>query len=195
MAVNLAQAGLSALTCEPDYCTAGAALTAGTLYLSQIEFEPRGALLPASIFAAVSTAGGGAGTGSFMGIYNCFQLNTPEFGALSPVAAGTRLAQTADVGNTLTAGWAAQALTYLPGIGELPPGFYWLAIVTNEATTQPTVSQGTGAGAVSIPNLGLGATAMRYATNGTGLTSLPATITVASNVATNARPLCLGLSL
>jgi hypothetical protein len=198
MPLNLATAGLSALTEDTAVAAAGSALTAGTLYLNRVDFEVGGSLLPPSIFAAVGAAGVGASTGSFMGVYNCATLNTPELGALSPVAAGTRVAQTADLGAAIAAGWGPTAggvpLVWATGFGELPTGQYWLAILVNQATTQPVIAQGTGGGTAALANLSAAAANKRYATNGTGLTTLPATITVASNADTNARPLCMGLA-
>jgi hypothetical protein len=192
MTVNYQQAGLSCLTLEPDGSAAGTALTAGTLYLSRVSFEAGGALLPASIYAGCSTAGGGTATQSFMGVYNCAALATAEVGTLSPIAAATRLAVTANIPG-VAAGWAPQALTYLTGLGELPPAEYWLAILVNETTTQPIIVGG-AAGAL-VPNFGQTTVNLRYATAGTGLTALPATIVPANIVSTNARALCMGLSL
>jgi hypothetical protein len=192
MTVNLQQAGLSCLTLEPDASGPGAAVTAGTIYLSRVSFESGGALLPASIYAACSTAGGGTATQSFMGVYNCATLNSPEIGALSPITVATRLAVTANIA-AVAAGWAPQALTWLTNLGEIPPGEYWLALLTNETTTQPTIVGGTPG--VLTPNFGLLTTNLRYATAGTGATALPATITTTNIVSTNAKPLCMGLSL
>jgi hypothetical protein len=192
MGVNYQQAGISALTMDPDGSAAGTALTAGTIYLARFSFEAGGSLLPANIFAACSTAGGGSSTTSFMGVYNCNTLATPEIGALSPIAAATRLAVTANIA-AVAAGDAMQALTWLTGLGELPPGEYWAAILTNESTTQPTIVGGSTLSLV--PNFGATTTGLRYATAGTSQTSLPATITPANIVSTNARALCMGLSL
>jgi hypothetical protein len=194
---DASNAGLSAFSFDPALCAAGSALTAGTIYLSEVWYETGGSLLPASVYAAVGTAGGGSSAASFMGVYNVQPISNVESQNVAggtPIVAGTRLAVTANI-PALAVGFLPQALTWLSGFGELPTGLYWIATVVNETTTQPTIAQGTGGGNVALPNLNLAAASMRAAVNGTGATSLPANLTVASNTATGARPLCVGLSL
>lgn len=190
MPVNYQQAGLSCLTFDPEEVNATTAVTAATLYLNRVSFESGGSLLPPNIYAGVTTAGTGSAGGSFLAVYNCSVLATPEIGALSPIAAGTRLAITAELG-LLAAGWVANALTWLPGLGELPPGEYWLAAVFNNGTTQPAIANAGLAANVALPNLGLTGAALRYATLGA---TAAATIVAANAISTNAKPLLMGLS-
>lgn len=192
MAVNLAQAGLSCITFDPEAANTAQSgvLTAATLYLNRVSFEQGGSLLPASIYVGIATAGSVC-TGTFCAVYNCSTLSTPEVGALSPIAAGTRLAITADLGATPAAGWAPQALTWLPGFGELPTGDYWLAFCCASATTVPAVAGAGVTANVLLPNLGLTLGNLRYAVNGA---TAAATLTIASNTSAAARPLLMGLA-
>ncbi|EFL29402.1 collagen triple helix repeat domain protein [Streptomyces himastatinicus ATCC 53653] len=72
---------------------------------------------------------------------------------------------------------AAQALT----AGE----FYWVGMVFNAAGA-PTLTRGSGwTGVDAAANLGLTAATYRFATNGTGRTALPSSITPGSNSGTD----------
>lgn len=72
---------------------------------------------------------------------------------------------------------AAQALT----AGQ----FYWVGMVFN-ASGAPTLTRGSGwTGVDAAANLGLTAATYRFATNGTGRTALPASITPGSNLGTD----------
>lgn len=72
-------------------------------------------------------------------------------------------------------GVITQALSAPQALG---PGFYWIALLFN-GTTPPTVAS--AANNLTNANTGLTAATYRWATNGTGTTSLPATITPSSN--------------
>lgn len=67
----------------------------------------------------------------------------------------------------------------------LSAGSYcWVGLLFN-ASVSPTLTRGSGwTGVDTAANLGLTAATLRFATNGTGLTALPASITPASNVGT-----------
>lgn len=154
--------GLLAATSTLD----GAALTvtpvAGTVYL--LKCQVRQSFTWTTMNYVVTTAGSGASTGSFVGLYN---------------SAGTLLTGSADIGANLAAGGTfATALTTPQALAA--GTFVWATFVCNLATTQPalraesTTSNGT-------VNLGLAASALRVATNGTAQTSLPASITPSSN--------------
>ena len=140
-------------------------LIAGTVYLAKIPVRSPFAIT--NIAYIVRTAGLGASTGSFVGVYN---------------PSGTLLSTSADIGaNLLTAGDYSTALSTPQSaatIGAL--AFIWVAVVVNLATTQPTWNAWAST-TFTIPNLGLTAATMRSGTAGTGLTSLPASITPASN--------------
>jgi hypothetical protein len=63
--------------------------------------------------------------------------------------------------------------------------FYWVGLVFN-ASVPPTLTRGSGwTGVNTAANLGLAASAYRFATNGTGRTALPSSITPASNTGTD----------
>ena len=65
-----------------------------------------------------------------------------------------------------------------------PVGRYYAAFLVN-GTTSPTFR--TSASTVALPNLGLAAGTLRYATFSSGLTALPASFSMASMVVTNAQ--------
>ena len=60
----------------------------------------------------------------------------------------------------------------------LGPGFYWAALMFN-GTTPPVVA--TAPNNLTNANAGLSAASYRWATNGTGTTALPASVTPSSN--------------
>jgi len=152
-----------------------ALLTAGTVYLARLQV--RQAVTITNICAILSTAGVGASTGSFAGLYN---------------PAGTLLSGSADVGATLTgaAGLITMPLSTPQAVAA--GSFVWAALVQNLATTQATLARNTGA-AVQF-NAGLTAATFRWAVNGTGLSSLPGSITPASNVTAGSNVFWAGAS-
>jgi len=91
---------------------------------------------------------------------------------------GTSAAASLDSKVTST-GVITQPLTAPVSLG---PGFYWTALMFN-GTTPPTVA--TAPNSLTNANTGLTAAFYRWATNGTGTTALPASITPASNVLTS----------
>lgn len=151
--------------------------TAGTLYL--VKQPVRSGFTLTNIAYSVRTAGVGASTGSFVGAYS----NT-----------GTLLGQSADIGaNLVSANAYITALTAAVSsgtIGALP--FFWYALLTNLATTQPTMNIWAAA-TFTIPNIGLVAATMRAGTNGTALAALPGSITPASGTP-GGSPLWFGAS-
>ena len=78
-------------------------------------------------------------------------------------------------GKVTSTGVITQALA---GPQSLGPGFYWVALLFN-GTTPPVVAS--AANNLTNSNTGLTAAFYRWATNGTGTTALPATITPSSN--------------
>src|SRR5688572_3510919 len=63
--------------------------------------------------------------------------------------------------------------------------FYWVALLFNASAT-PTLTRASGStGVEAAANIGYTAATLRFATNGSSLTALPATITPASNVGTD----------
>lgn len=154
--------GAAAWTFDPAIIGSGKAGTAQTLYLAAL-YIPR-PLTATKLFWGISSAttGSGATAGqNFVGLYD---------------ATGARLASVGVDARIGTSGLFTETIST-----AITPGQYWVAFLIN-ATTMPAIYRGGDQNATLI-NFNLGAPAMRYATNGTGLTALPATITPASNVA------------
>lgn len=139
--------------------------TAGTLYLNKVQI--RHDMTWTNVWFAVSTAGAGASTGSYVGLYN---------------SSGTLLSGSADIGSDLTVNGTYHIALTTPQV--LAAGtFVWVAFLCNLATTQPTLSG--WASTQATANVNLSAANLRCAVNGTGLTSLPATIAPSSNSGNN----------
>lgn len=139
----------------------GTAVTAGTLYLMKMAI--RYALTFTNVQFYVTSAGAGASTGSFVGLYN---------------SSGTLLSGSADTAGSLTgSGGKTVALTSAQSLSA--GTFVWIAFLCNLATTQPSLAH--SASTIGLINLGQGNSTLRVATNGTGLTALPSTITPSSN--------------
>lgn len=157
--------GLLAASASLDGISSSQTITAGDVYLAKIPI--RYALTLSTLYVVVSTAGAGASSGSFCGLYS---------------SAGTRLTASADLGTALNSLGVAQLTLTTPQ--PLAAGsFVWAAIVVNLATTQPALR--TYANNVTgLANLNLTAATARAAVNGTGQTALPASITPAANVIT-----------
>ena len=153
---------------DPSALTSTNILIAGTLYL--VKLPIRTAMTISNLVVVVSTAGGGTSTTSFAGLY-------------SP--SGTLLTGSSDVGTPLKSGGPATLPLTTPQ--ALAAGsFVWGALLVNLGTTQPTLLKG-GSITNGSANIGLAATAYRWAVNGTLLSALPSpSITPASNTATGA---------
>lgn len=151
--------GFAAWTYPQEHCSAGKAGTAGTLYLAGL-YVPR----PVSITKLCwgnNSAGSGATAGqNFIGLYN---------------SAGTLLASVGVDARVASAGAWQETISST----ALTPGMYWLAYLFN-ATSMPSVYRGGDLNG-ALMNLGLANSALRFATNGTGLTALPSSITPSSN--------------
>ncbi len=154
--------GLVAWTQDPATVYNTQLVTNGVVYLAAM-YIPRDVSVTKiywwiSAVAVTPTAGQ-----SFVGLYS---------------SAGTRLATTnvdADLTSTglKTTTISSQALT--------AGSFCWVGIVANAATA-PTLARGPAVtGMDNAANLGLTASTARFATNATGQTTLPASITPASN--------------
>lgn len=186
-----ADLNVGAWSFDPALASTGTAVTGGTIYLASVYWraDDPAADLPGSVLTAVTVAGSGTSTGSFAGVYNAQAIP----GTSGNIVAGTRLAVTAELGTAISATIHADALTWT-GVSKLPSGQYWVAYMANQSVTLPTLAQSPGSTTPALAqNLGTGTATMRFAVNGTGATALPATITVASNSATNARALLVGL--
>ncbi len=156
--------GLAAWAYDPAVAVNGSLLTNGTVYLSKMTIVAD--VSATRLYWWVTAAGATPTAGqNQVGLYN---------------SAGTLLASTtvdADISSTglKTTTISSQNLT--------GGSFYWIGLVFN-ASTAPTLARTSGqAGIGSAVNAGLTAATYRFATNGVGQTSLPASITPASNTA------------
>lgn len=145
--------------------TATNAVSSGVLSLIKIRTTvPR---TISSLVIYISTAGAGLTAGQcFGGLYN---------------AAGTLIATTADQATAwVSTGTKTMTLTAVSGqsLTLLPPGNYYIALLA-VGTTMPTLIRASGQPAL---NIGLTAGAYRYCTYGSGLTALPTTLTMASQI-------------
>ena len=164
---------LGAVDIPAAFADVTSVLTAGTVYLTKLPI--RFPTTITNLIFGLAVAGSGASTGSFAGVYN---------------SAGTLLSGSADIATQLTGAvgpitvplTSAQVFTAAPAAG-----FVWAAVVENLAVTQASLTRAGGAGAGVMPflNMGLAASVYRFATNGTGQTTLPASITPASNAQTS----------
>lgn len=153
---------------EPPPAISGTGLMiAGTVYLRKI--IPRQPFTLTTLWAALSTVGAGASTGSFAGLYS---------------AGGVLLSTTADIAATFTGALGGIQFPLNTPQALSVGTFYWAAIVSNLATTQPTLRASTGTPLNA--NMNLTAAFLSAAVNGTSQTSLPATITPTSNTAAGA---------
>ena len=162
---DAADSGLLTASGEVSQFASTFALTAGTIVLAKMPV--RTPILVTSLLLSMTVAGSGGSTGSFAGYY-------------SPT--GQLLATSADIAAALTGATGVLTIPMAGGPQVVQPPFIWAAVVTNLATTQPTLTRNGGAVAVAL--FGNTAATMRYATNATGQTSLPATISLAANVGT-----------
>lgn len=160
--------GLLAANYDPANASGAAGLTAGKLYLAR--FSIHADVTISNLLVAVATAGSGASTTSFAGLYS---------------SAGALLTGSSDIGSLLTStGVITLPLTTPQAIAA--GSFVWAAICVNLATTQPTLRTCGNAQFAIFANQ-TGATA-RAALAGTGHSSLPASITPSSNTLNDLAP-------
>jgi hypothetical protein len=134
---------------------------AGVIYLARMEL--RRAATISTVAAGVATSGSGVSNG-YLGLYD---------------STGTLLASTVAQSFDTIGYWPA-ALT--SAISNAPAGLYWVALLIGSATSFPLFfAQNKGAIWLQIVNANLPAATSRFATNGSGLSALPAHITPASN--------------
>lgn len=155
--------GLLAASGVLDAVGSQIAMVAGTLYLLKVPV--RTAFTWTNMIVPVGTAGVGASTGSFAGLYS---------------SAGLLLSGSADIGASLLA--IADISVPLTTPQPLAAGsFVWAALLANLATSQPSIRTWAAQSSFTA-NLGvLSPAVMRCGTAGTGLTALPASITPAAN--------------
>jgi len=147
---------------------------AGTLYLVKVPI--RVALTATYLWTVVGTAGSGTSTGTYIGLYS---------------SSGTLLTGSSDIGSQLTTGFVSRQLSLTTAQALSAGSFVWVALLVN-MPTMPYLRQ-LNNGTV-LANINLTAATYRFATNGTGLTALPGTITPASNAAPTISPFWFGIS-
>jgi Head domain of trimeric autotransporter adhesin len=150
-------------------------MTAGTLYL--IALSPQFATTFAALWWAMSATGTGTSSGSFSGLYS---------------SSGALLTGSADIGANFVATSPTPVKCLLsqsqPITGN---GFYWGALLVNLSGIQPTLYSGPN---LAIGNLGCTPVNYQYCINGTGLTTLPSQLTIASNALTGGHTYWSGAS-
>lgn len=150
--------GLIAMSFDPAVVTNGAAVTNGTVYLVGLAVN-RSATAVSIKWGLNAAAVTPTAASNWIGLYN---------------SAGTRLATVDITAKTTATGVQTETISQ-----AVTPGLYWVGMVFNAATPpQPYRSGGLDS---SLTNVGLTASTARYATNGTGQTTLPSPITPASN--------------
>lgn len=143
---------------DPTTVGTGQTGTAGTVYLSRINVGQ--SATATKLIWGINTAGSGVTAGqNFVALFN---------------SSGTRLANVGVDARITTTGVFAETINV-----ALTPGFYWVAILVN-ATSMPAIYRG-GFLNGTLVNGVLPASAARFATNGTGLTAMPSSITPGSN--------------
>lgn len=166
-----ADVGLLGWNYDPLNATTTSLSVAARLYLVAVWF--RQSTLVSNLWCNITTGSTTPTVGqNFLGLYN---------------STGTQVAATADISASTTVG--VKTFPVVTPV-TLPTGQYWVAFVLN-AGTNPTLA--TAVSASTYGHLSNTASAYRFATNGTN-TTLPATITPASNVTTNALTFWTGVS-
>lgn len=155
--------GFAAWSLDAACTNTSSALASGVMTL--VKVRTTAPVTPTNLYAHITTAGSGLVAGqSFAGLYN---------------AAGTLIGTTVDQAtNWASAGAKIMGITATStgSLTLLPPGIYYIALLT-VGTTPPLFARASGVGTT---NANLGSGAYRFATYGTGLTALPATLTLTS---------------
>ena len=153
---------LDAWTFDPALAQGSGTPTTGVLQLGKIKLGAAASV--ASIIATVTATGTGLTSGqNLAGLYD---------------SSGTRIATTADQ----TTAWGttgAKTMALTGGPYTLTAGVYYGALLANASTTAPTFLTGHSTSSSTL-NIGLTTATSRYLTSGSGLTSLPSSVTLAS---------------
>ncbi len=151
---------LKAWTFDPALAQSTSAPATGVLQLGKIKLGAAASVT--NIIASVTTVGSGLTSGqNFAGLYN---------------SSGTRIATTADQTSSWAGGTGAKTMALSGGPYTLAAGSYYGALLS-VGTTPATFQTGH---ATSSSTLNIGLTIGRYLTSGSGLTSLPSSVTLAS---------------
>lgn len=149
---------------DPEHASSTNILTSGTVYLHKLWLSSGTTVT--NLGWTITTAGATLTAGqSLMGLYN---------------AAGSRLAQTADQ----AAAWTSTGFKYpaLTGSVAIATSAYYYVAILSVGTTPPTGASSPGLQTTYNANV-TGAN-LRHAVGATAQTSLPASITMASNTST-----------
>lgn len=153
---------LLAWTMDPALTQGGTILTAGVLYMARIKLPEDSTVT--NLITSVTTGGSTL-------------TSSQNFGALY-TSTGTLVAITADQSASWT-GAGAKTMALAGGPYALTAGTYYAALLAN-GSTPPTFLRGHGV-STSTLNIGLtAATGARSLTSGTGQTTPPASVTLAS---------------
>lgn len=157
---NQTDQNLLAWTQDPATAASGFTLSTGVVYLSKIKITSRSTVV-SNILYGVTTLGSALTAGQcFVGLYN---------------SSGTLLVSSADQSGVMnTTGLKTAAITPQ----TLAVGSYYVAFLANGTGTLPAVAG--GGGVSSAVNAGLTTGTARFLNTATGNTTLPATITLAS---------------
>jgi hypothetical protein len=149
-----------AWTFDPANASSGKAGTAGVIYLAALYVQK--AATVTKLTWGINTAGATATAGqNFVGLYS---------------SAGTRLASVGVDARVTTTGAFTETIS-----ASVTPGLYYLAFLFN-ASTMPQVYRGGDLNSTLV-NFNLSGASLRFATNSTGQTSLPSSLTLSSNAA------------
>lgn len=158
--------GLAAWCYPPAQAVNTTELTGGKLYLVRVNIAADVSVT--KLYWWVGNSGSGPVTGQ-----NQIGLYTSSGTLLASATVDSAISSAGLKTTTIT----AQSLT--------AGSFYWVALLFN-ASVSPALTRGSGwTGVDAAANVGLTAAMYQYATNGTGRTVLPASITPASNVGTD----------
>jgi hypothetical protein len=161
-------------SCDPTLAAASVQLTSGTIYL--VKLPIRRSTTVGTIWFGVGTAAAGV-----TGAQTLAGLVGPTGTTLASATIATQVAAT-----------GAQSVAITPQ--PVAQGFCWVALLI-VATTMPFLAHTTPVtNATTLMNVGLAASAYRFAVNGTAQTALPGSFTLASNTQTNAKGIWVGVS-
>lgn len=150
---------LVAWTYDPAHAWGSSTTSAGVVQLSQLIVRQPATVT--NLIVDVSTGGTGLTSGgNWAGLYN---------------SSGTLLSATAD--QTTPWGSAGAKTMALTSAQAVAAGVYYLALLSNASTTLPAFARGSVL-STSTLNAGVTASAPRYATSGSGLSTLPSSITL-----------------
>lgn len=166
---SAADSGLIAQTYDPATASAANAslIGSGILYLQGLHV-PKQSVSTGPLIQQVAAGTSMTPGQNFFGLFS---------------QAGTLLAVTADLAASFGAANALIAPSWVAPV-TIPAGFYWLGLLFNSTGTLPTFRVSMSAVSTSYAaavNANLTAGTARFATNGSSLTAMPASITPASN--------------